>query len=84
MSDIIGYNVYYAPDGSAEEYVGFASTIEEARKMTGPGLEEWLYETARAAGHCGGRYAPDKSHEDDEPTEWFGEDGYHCAVAVRE
>lgn len=78
MNNIIGYNVYYAPDGCAEEFVGFAASIEEARTMTGRGLEESLYGTAQAAGMS----APDKSHEADEPAEWFGAEGWHCAVPV--
>lgn len=79
----IGYNVYYAPDGCAETFIGFAETLDKALTMTEcAGLEESLYETARAAGHCGGMSAPDKEHEADEPDEWFGPDGWHCAVPV--
>lgn len=77
------YNVYYAPEGCAETFLGRVDTLTEARQLEGTtGLPEHLYETARAAGHCDGFAAPDKSREAEEPTEWFGADGCHCAVKV--
>ena len=81
---IVGYNVYHAPDGSAPSYYGFVATIDEAKALAAKGrtLESSLWDTARAAGHCAGLYAPDQSDEDSEPAEWFGADGYDCAVAV--
>lgn len=83
---IVGYNVYRAPDGCGESYYGFAKTLDDAKALaaSGPSIEEALYDTARAAGHCAGIPAPDKSHEADEVEEWFGDDGYDCAVAVYE
>jgi len=78
----VGYNVYYAPDGCDSSFVGFAETIEDARAMAGQGgLEKSLWDTARAAGHCAGMTAPE-GEEAEEPDEWFGEDGYYCAVRV--
>lgn len=83
---IIGYNVYNAPEGCSESYYGFAATLADARKLAAKGkgraLEASLYDTARAAGHCAGLSAPDKTNEADEPEEWFGDDGFDCAVRV--
>lgn len=80
---IIGYNVYRAPEGSSPAFYGFVETIDEARELaaTGRCLEKSLWDTARAAGHCAGINAP-SGDEADEPEEWFGDDGYDCAVAV--
>lgn len=80
--EIIGYNVYYAPDGCDEEFVGQADTLAEARKMTGRGLARCDYATADAAGHVAGMTSPDKTNEADEAAAWFGPDGWHCAVPV--
>ena len=79
-----GYNVYQAPDGAAESYLGFVTSLKAARHLAAHGRElpDDLYETARKAGHVDGIFAPDKSHEEDEPTAWFGRGGYYCAVAV--
>ena len=80
MNKIIGYNVYRA-DGYDERFYGFAKSLAAAKKLTkGRSLEASLYDTARAAVHCGGLEAPDKSREDDEVAKWFDE--YKCAVAV--
>lgn len=81
---IQGYNVYHAPDGCCESYIGFARTLREARRMAARGneLPQSLYETARAAGHVYGMTAPDKQGEADSPTAWFGKGGWYCAVAV--
>ena len=81
----IGYNVYHAPDGGSESYLGFVTSLKAARHLAAVGgneLPESLYGTAQAAGHVYGMSAPDKSHEDTEPTAWFGKGGYYCAVAV--
>lgn len=79
---LVGYNVYHAPEGSAESFYGFVDTLDEARELAAKGraLEASLYDTARAAGHCAGLSAPDKDGEDSDVTEWFGDDD--CAVAV--
>lgn len=81
--NVIGYNVYRAADGCSEEFYGFVETLDEARKLAeaGSSLPESLYATAEAAGHCGGLEAPDKTNEG-EVAEWFGDDGYDCAVQV--
>ena len=83
----VGYAVYHAPEGSAESYYGRVETLEEARKLAANGraLERSLWDTARAAGHCAGLTAPDLAEGEtlaDEPAEWFGADGYDCAVAI--
>ncbi len=84
MKKIIGYNVYHAADGGAAEYYGFAATLDEAKELAARGraLQASLWDTARTAGHCDGLAAPDQTGEDDEVAEWFGADGYDCAVAV--
>ena len=81
--ELIGYNVYRAADGCDEEYYGFAETLDEAIEMakTSTRLPAHLYETARAAGSCGGKHAPEKVNEG-AVAEWFGEDGFDCAVEV--
>lgn len=79
------YNVYRAPDGCAEEFLGEASSLREARRMAAHGargLEASLYGTARAAGHVNGDQAPDKSREADMPAAWFGRNGWYCAVVI--
>ena len=79
----MAYNIYHAPAGCAETYLGRVDTLDEAYELEGAsGLPEHLYETARAAGHCNGISAPDKSREAGEPTEWFGADDSYCAIAV--
>jgi hypothetical protein len=80
----IGYNVYHAPEGSCESYLGRVTSLRAARHLaaTGRELHESMYGTARAAGHVCGLTAPDKSHEDDEPSAWFGRGSWYCAVAV--
>lgn len=85
MLRLAGYNVYRMADGCDEEYYGFADTLEEAKKLvaTGKRIEASMYDTAIAAGHCNGIAAPNKEYENDEVTEWFGEAGYDCAIAVR-
>lgn len=89
---IVGFNVYRAPEGSAAAFCGFvavengdiAAALAECWGLADAGheLPESLYETARAAGHVCGMVAPDKSRETEEPYDWFGPDGEHCAVAV--
>lgn len=84
---LIGYNVYYAPEGGGETYYGFAESLEDAKRLADnspTGLDEALYQTAIAAGHCGGLEAPDKSFETKDLGSiiWFGDDGFYCAVPV--
>lgn len=72
------YRVYRAPDGCSPQYCGEYATLEAAQEAaeTEPrGLEESLWATARATGHCGGV-------EDDEPEGWYGPSGWHCVVRV--
>lgn len=85
-----GYNVYDAPKGFSERYIGIAVSVEEARKLAKrfedgsiSSLEESLFYTAKIAGHCGGLSAPDKSGEDDEPAEYTGKNGNIAIVTVR-
>jgi len=83
----IGYNVYHAPEGGAESYLGFVKSLKAAKKLAAHGgrneLPEYLYDTARAAGHVYGLSAPDKENEASEPSAWFGgRGGYYCAVPV--
>jgi len=81
MNKIIGYNVYRCADGCAEEFYGFAKSLAAARRLAkGRSLAASMYDTARAAGHCGGLEAPDKSSEGGEVAKWFSQ--YNCAVAV--
>ena len=90
---IVGFHVYYAPEGSAESFCGYVPVVDgdlraalavcrEIADSGRDGLPEHLYETARAAGHVYGMAAPDKSREAEEPYDWFGPEGEHCAVAV--
>lgn len=79
---VCGYNVYRAQDGCAEEYFGFASTLRSARKMIrGSALPRSLYATARAAGHCGGLSAPDKSREIADHYTWLTRECVAVGVA---
>lgn len=78
---LIGFNVYHAPEGCAEVFLGFAKNLREAQSLVGKGgLAQSDYGTARAAGHCAGMHAPDKSGEGKEPWEWLGDDT--CAMPV--
>ena len=79
------YRVYSAPDGCSESYCGEFITLKDAQAYaeTEPyGLDECLYDTARAAGHCGGMEAPTGGTEEDEPISWHGQSGVHCVIAV--
>ena len=79
------YNLYYAPDGCDEEYVGEYASLEEASVAAAAGkrgLEKSLWDTARAAGHCGGLYAPETMNETEDAYEWLSE--FHVAVPLRE
>lgn len=81
---IVGYNVYHMPEGGSPSFYGRVKTISDAKKLASKGrrLEESLWDTASASGHCGGLSAPDQAREADEPTHWFGGDGYDCAIPV--
>jgi hypothetical protein len=83
------YNVYYAPDGGAETFLGEAASLGAATARAhrhlrdGGGLAEAMYETARAAGHVDGMAAPDKSAERDDANEWLSVgDGHYVAVPL--
>jgi len=79
------YEVYYAPDGATQQYCGEFDSYEEAAEAAEQepeGLTESLWETARAAGHVGGMYAPSGGDEDDEPLSWHGADGFYCVIGV--
>lgn len=72
------YRLYHAPDGGTRSFcgehetrIGAAMTAERHRPR---GLSEDQWETARAAGHAGGLYAPDLDGiEDEGPLLWVGE-----------
>lgn len=76
------YRLYLAPEGSGMEFcsehetrMGAALTAERHRPR---GLPEAQWDTARAAGHCGGLRAPERSGvEDDTPMLWCGD---YCVV----
>lgn len=77
----MSYHVFCAPDGCAMEYCGaFASLAEaQAHAETEPaGLEESLWDTARAAGSCAGMTAPPSAAVEAEPISWHGASGWHC------
>lgn len=79
------YVVVYAREGSPEEFIGVAATLEEARALADdptPGTPARLYETAREA-RCDvpGCSAPPDWYDRDAPAyEWAGEDGYYAIV----
>lgn len=77
------YNVYRAADGCALEFFGRVRSLRAARHMAAVGgsLPQCLWDTARAAGHCGGIRAPEGT-ESPEPAAWFGLRGECCAVKV--
>ena len=80
------YRVYRAPEGCDSSFCGEYDTLAEAQQAaeTEPaGLERSLWDTARAAGHCGGLTAPSGGVEDDEPISWHGASGWHCVVRVQ-
>lgn len=78
------WRVYCCPDGCCASYCGEYDTQEEAEEIAESepiGLEESMWATARAAGHCAGMTAPGDG-EEDEPESWHGAAGYHCVVKV--
>lgn len=83
------YVVVRAPEGEAEEYLGAARTLDEARKLIRAheagdlvSTPEHLWESARAAGHdVPGCSAPPIWYAHSaEPVEWAGRDGYYAIV----
>lgn len=84
MAKKIRYRLYHAPEGGTmafcgehESRIGAAMT---AQRHQPAGLSADLWETARAAGHCGGLRAPDlEGAEEEEPLVWCGE---YCVVRV--
>ena len=81
------YRVYCAPDGCDPSYCGEYSTLEaaqEAAEREPAGCPRANWDTARAAGHCGGLYAPPaEGDEDEEPESWHGASGWHYVVRVQ-
>jgi len=57
MKRKIGYNVYHAPDGDSESYLGFVTSLRAARTLAAHGAElpRSLYDTAAKATACGPR-----------------------------
>ena len=79
------YRVYHAPDGCDVSFCGEFASLAEAVAVAGQepgGLPRDQWDTARAAGHCDGMYAPEGGVEDDEPLSWHGPEGYHCVSRV--
>lgn len=77
------YRIYDAPEGCDQIFCGEYDTLAEAQEAADGepgGLPRSMWDTARAAGHCGGLTAPDGGTEDEEPISWHGES--HCVVAV--
>ena len=80
------YRVYNAPDGCDISYCGEFSTLgaaQAAAEREPAGLQQSEWDTARAAGHCGGQYAPE-SAEESAPISWHGSTGAYCVVGVNE
>jgi hypothetical protein len=81
------WRVYRSPDGSGQSYCGEYDSLESAQKAADSepdGLHKYLWDTARAAGHCGGLHSPPSDGvEDDEPKSWHGKHGWHYVVRVR-
>ena len=76
----VGWNVYRIADGCALEYYGRANTLSDAKQLSkGRSLPQSDWDTAKAAGHCGGISAPG-GVEEDEPSHWWGDN--RCAVIV--
>lgn len=78
------YRVYDAPEGCDLSFCGEYVTLQEAQSAADDepeGLPKSLWDTARAAGHCGGQRAPEGGIEDDEPISWHGDQ--HCVVEVK-
>lgn len=85
MAERITYRVYHAPEGCDPSYCGEYDDRDEAAQAAAAdprGLEQSLWDTARAAGHCAGLTAPDDG-EESEPLSWHGSDGCYCVVEVR-
>ena len=81
-----GYNVYHAPEGSGQEFLGFARTLKAARKLAAHGgksaLPEHLYTTAWESGSPIDGLRPPAGNEAEDAAAWFGRGGEYCAVAV--
>ena len=77
----LGYAVFRCPEGGDESFLGVASTLAEARRLSSRhGLARSLWDTARLAGHCGGSYPPPDHYG--EPYAWFGRRGECCACPI--
>ena len=84
------YVVVWAPEGCAEEFIGNADSLAEARALIArhesgelPGTEAHLWATARAASRqVPGCSAPPEWYDGSlEPLEWAGSDGCYAIVA---
>tara|TARA_B100000749_G_C18450038_1_gene475934 strand:- start:12108 stop:12518 length:411 start_codon:yes stop_codon:yes gene_type:complete len=76
------YRVYAVPDGSDISYCGEFLTLgaaQAAAEREPAGLDRSEWDTARAAGSCGGQYSPESADES-EPISWHGPMGFHCVV----
>lgn len=79
------YVIVHAADGCSEEYVGEASSLDEARALAanpGRATPAHLYDSARAARtDLPGCSAPPSWYSSDlEASEWAGDDGYYAII----
>lgn len=79
------YAVVHAPEGCAEEFIGVADTLDEARALAASptaGTPAHLYDTARAARNdVPGCAAPPSWYDRNTAAyEWAGDDGYYAIV----
>lgn len=87
-TQIRAYRVYAAPEGCDPSYVGEYDTLNAAVQVAmseASGLPQYMWDTARAAGHCAGQTAPESladGETEGEPLSFHGEQGHHCVVAV--
>jgi hypothetical protein len=83
---LIGYQVFRSPEGSGETYLGFATSLRQARRlMRETGLDESMYGTAKAGGGiCGLKppSVPDNCYTADDDPIWLGGD-YNAVMVWR-
>jgi hypothetical protein len=78
----VGYNIYYAQEGSDAVFCGGypAYYAYDSNRITPYKFApQYLWGTEAASG--GHRFTgPGQAEEDDEPIRWFGADGNYCVV----
>ena len=70
--EMMEYVVVWAPEGGAEEFVGVAESLAEARELVARHEAGDLFPSRRP---------PAWYDESIEPVEWTGDDGYYAIVA---